>query len=319
MRNLVAGGAGFIGSHLVGRLLDTGDSVTVIDNFVTGRYENLAHLDSNRRLRVEHVDLAQPVDVTGLGVGFDRIFNLASPASPKTYRRHPIPTHMVNALGTHSLLRLAHACKARYLQASTSEVYGEPQVHPQHEGYWGSVNPTGLRSCYDEGKRFAESLTMEFVRELGVDARIIRIFNTYGPRSDPADGRVVPNFCVQALRGESLTVYGSGQQTRSFCYVEDLVDAILAVMLVDGARGEVINLGNPDECTVLHFAERVLALSSSNSSIVHAPLPADDPTRRCPDITKARRLLGWSPRVPLDEGLVLTLDYFRERVCNRAA
>ncbi len=310
MKSLVCGGAGFLGSHLVDRLLAHGHTVVVADNFITGRYVNLAHLKDCASLQVAHQDMTRPLTGDAFAGPFDRVFNLASPASPRGYRRFPIETHLVNALGTLQALELARRDDARFLQASTSEVYGDPLVHPQTEDYWGNVNPNGPRSCYDEGKRFAESLTLEFVRQYGLDARIARIFNTYGPRSNPEDGRVVPNFCVQALRDEPITIYGNGDQTRSFCYVDDLVRGLLALMETDGLAGEVVNLGNPDECTVRELADRVVALAGSSSPIVNAALPVDDPTRRRPDIAKAKRLLTWEPTVGLDEGLAATIAYF---------
>ncbi len=312
MRILVTGGAGFIGSHLVDRLLDQDNEVVVADNFLTGRYNNLRHVESHQRLRIVHQDLAQTIDTEELGGPFERVYNLASPASPVGYGRYPIETHLVNSLGTYQLLQIARRDGARFLQASTSEAYGDPLVHPQPETYWGNVNPVGPRACYDEGKRFGESLTMEFVRQFHVDARIARIFNTYGPRCDPRDGRVVPNFCVQALRGQDLTVYGDGSQTRSFCYVDDLVRGLQALMETDGLGGEVVNLGNPEEHTILEFAMQVLALTGSDSRIVFAPLPVDDPTRRQPDITKAKQRLGWHPVVDLETGISRTVEYLSE-------
>jgi nucleoside-diphosphate-sugar epimerase len=311
MRSLVAGGSGFIGSHLVERLLARGDSVVVLDNFLTGRRENLAGLTGNGRLRVIVHDLTKPLPAESLLERFDCIFHLASPASPVGYRMFPIETHLVNSVGTFSLLEIARRVGARFVLASTSEVYGEPLVHPQSEDYWGNVNPIGPRSCYDESKRFAESLTIEFYRHYGLDARIARIFNTYGPRSRPDDGRVVPNFCVQALRGKPMTIYGDGSQTRSFCYVDDLVAGLLALGERDGLAGEVVNLGNPVEITIRQLAETIAMLAGSRSPIHYQGLPADDPTRRCPDIRKAQRILGWTPRVSLEDGLQRTLDWFR--------
>ena len=309
-RVLVAGGAGFIGSHLVDRLLASDDEVVVADNFLTGRFVNLAHVEHDPRLRIVHCDLAEPLAKDDFAGPFDRIYNLASPASPRGYGRYPIQTQLVNSVGAIHLLELARRDGARFLQASTSEVYGDPLVHPQTEDYWGNVNPNGPRSCYDEGKRFAESVAMEFVRQYGLDVRIARIFNTYGPRSNPDDGRVVPNFCVQALRGEPLTVYGDGNQTRSFCYVDDLVDGFLRLMETDGLRGEVVNLGNPEEITVGRLAELIVNLARSSAPVLYQPLPVDDPTRRCPDIAKADRLLDWRPMIDLRLGLAATLDYF---------
>ncbi len=314
MRILVTGGAGFVGSHLVDRLLDAGHSVVVADNCLTGNPINLAHREGHPGLMVVRQDMTQPLEHEAFQQPFDRVYNLASPASPRGYGRYPIETHMVNSVGTFQALSLARRDGARFLQASTSEAYGDPLVHPQVETYWGNVNPIGPRSCYDEGKRFGESLTVEFVRQFNLDARIVRIFNTYGPRSDPEDGRVVPNFCVQALRGEPITVYGDGGQTRSFCYVDDLVRGLVLLMETDGLAGEVVNLGNPHELTILEFAERIIQLTGSRSEIQFAPLPKDDPTRRRPDITKAGRLLGWKPEVDVMDGLSRTLQYFSERI-----
>jgi len=312
MRILVTGGAGFIGSHLVDRLLEQGHIVVAADNFLTGRYTNLCHVEGHPRLQIVHQDLSRPLTDPAFDAPFDRIYNLASPASPRGYSRYPIQTQLVNALGTYQVLELARRDGARFFQASTSEVYGEPRVHPQREDYWGNVNPNGPRSCYDEGKRFAESLVMEFHRQFGLDVRIARIFNTYGPRSHPRDGRVVPNFCVQALLGEPITIYGDGSQTRSFCYVDDLVRGIILLMETEGLAGEVVNLGNPDEYTVRQLAEQIIALAGSRSELSFKPLPTDDPTRRRPDISKAQRLLGWQPTVSLTDGLTATLAYFRE-------
>lgn len=311
MRILVTGGAGFIGSHLVERLLGQGHQVVVADNFLTGQRSNLEHLTGNSRLRIVTQDMSQPLGQEITGECYDRIYNLASPASPRGYGRYPIETLQVNSQGTYNALELARLHGARFLQASTSEVYGDPHVHPQIETYWGNVNPNGPRACYDEGKRFAESLVMEYVRQHRVDARIARIFNTYGPRSHPADGRVVPNFCVQTIEGRPITIYGDGSQTRSFCYVDDLVRGFLLLMETDGLAGEVVNLGNPEEHTILHFAERIIQLGGSATHVVYKPLPTDDPQRRRPDISKATQLLNWQPHVSLDEGLRKTLDYFR--------
>jgi UDP-glucuronate decarboxylase len=314
MRILVTGGGGFVGSHLVEALLGQGHSVVVADSFLTGRYVNLAHFEEHLRLQTVYQDMATPIADPTLLEPFARIYNLASPASPRGYGRYPMQTHMVNSLGTLHALELAQRAGARFLQASTSEVYGDPLTHPQTEDYWGNVNPNGPRSCYDEGKRFAESMTMEFVRQCGLDARIARIFNTYGPRSNPEDGRVVPNFCVQALQGRPITIYGDGSQTRSFCYVDDLVRGLLLLMETDGLAGQVVNLGNPAEITIRELAERVVAMTNSGASLALEPLPVDDPTRRQPDITKARELLGWQPRVNLEDGLRCTLDYFAHTI-----
>ena len=312
MQVLVAGGSGFVGSHLVDRLLESGHEVTVADNLLTGQPANLAHQVGNAALRVIQQDITAPL-IPALSEGnYDRIYHLASPASPRGYAKFPIETLLVNSQGTHRLLELAERRGARFLLASTSEVYGDPQVHPQVETYWGNVNPIGPRACYDEGKRFAETITVEYVRQRSVDARIARIFNTYGPRSHPGDGRVVPNFCVQALRNDPITIYGTGGQTRSFCYVADLVDGLMRLMETDGLAGEVVNLGNPEEHTIRQFADRIVSLAGSQSEIVHENLPVDDPQRRRPDIGKAGCLLGWSPQVSLETGLAATLTYFRE-------
>lgn len=307
-RVLVLGGAGFLGSHLCDRLVRDGSDVVALDDFSTGSRNNLARLESSRRLRLERWDVRSPLGVSG---PFDWIFNLASPASPVHYQADPIKTTLTNVLGTLHALELAERAGARLLQASTSEVYGDPDVHPQPESYAGRVNPIGIRSCYDEGKRCAESLAMDFVRQRGVELRLVRIFNTYGPRMAVDDGRVVSNFIVQALRSQDLTVYGQGAQTRSFCYVDDLIDGLVAFMKKPGVTGP-LNLGNPAEFTVLELAQQVLALTGSKSRIVHAPLPEDDPRVRRPDISKARSLLGFEPRVPLAEGLRKTIAYFAQ-------
>ena len=316
MHILVTGGAGFIGSHLVERLLNAGHHVTATDNFLTGVPENLDHLRHCEGFEFVPQDMAQPLRSEIADAHFDRVYNLASPASPKGYTRYPIETLMVNAVGTHHALELARRTGARFMQASTSEVYGDPEIHPQVETYWGNVNPNGPRACYDEGKRFAEALVMEYVRQHRLDARIARIFNTYGPRSAPSDGRVVPNFCIQAIESRPITIYGDGSQTRSFCYVDDLVRGFELLMETDGLAGEVVNLGNPEEHTILQFAERIVALSESADGIVFEPLPQDDPKRRRPDISKAKQLLGWEPEVSLDDGLTRTLAFFRQRLAE---
>jgi len=298
-----------VGSHLVEALLDSGADVVVLDSFQTGRKENLEALASDR-LSVEEGDVSAPLPLNILSRRFGHIYHLASPASPVDYARLPLETLRVNSIGSMQLLEIARRDGARFLLASTSEVYGDPQVHPQPETYWGNVNPVGPRSCYDEGKRFAESLTSNYVNVHGIDARIARIFNTYGPRSAPGDGRMIPNFCVQALQGAPVTVYGDGSQTRSCCYVTDLVRGLVTLMETDDLAGEVVNLGNPEEHSVLEIAERIIELAASGSSIVHGPLPTDDPVRRRPDIGKARRLLGWAPSVSFDDGLRMTLDHF---------
>jgi UDP-glucuronate decarboxylase len=311
VRILVAGGAGFVGSHLVEALITQGHEVVAVDNFVTGRRTNLDHLKEHNNLLLLDHDIVEPFDCEPFADNFDQIYNLASPASPKGYREHAIATHLTNSIGVWHLLELARKNGARYLQASTSEVYGEPLVHPQSEDYWGNVNPIGPRSCYDEGKRFAESLTMEYVRQHHLDARIARIFNTYGPRSKPGDGRVVPNFCVDALHGRPLTIYGAGSQTRSFCYVADLVSGLMALMDASDIAGEVVNLGNPVEITVVQLAQVILEVTGSHSTMSFHPLPVDDPTRRRPDISKAGHLLGWQPTTELRVGIEHTIAYFR--------
>jgi UDP-glucuronate decarboxylase len=312
MRCVVTGGAGFVGSHLCERLLAEGNEVVCIDNLITGFRENLATLIDNPRFLFLQADVIQPFALEG---PVDAIFHLASPASPKGYLRRPLETALVNSIGTNRLLELAVAKGAKFLLASTSEAYGDPLIHPQTEDYWGNVNPNGIRSCYDEGKRFAEALSMVYVRESGVDARIVRIFNCYGPRSDPDDGRLVPNFITQALTGRSMTVYGDGSQTRSLCYVSDLVDGLLRMMTLPGGAGRVINLGNPDERTVIELAQVIRRLAGSSSTIDFVePISTDDPQRRCPNITRARAELGWEPRVGLEEGLSDTMAWFRTRL-----
>lgn len=318
-RALVSGGAGFIGSHLVESLLDDEAEVLVIDSFHTGREANLAPLSGSGRLMIERADVSQPLPPSVIVRRFDRIYHLASPASPVDYARLPLETLSVNSIGTLHLLELAERDRARFVMASTSEVYGDPLVHPQPETYWGNVNSIGPRACYDEGKRFAESLTMTYVAKYRVDARIARIFNTYGPRSAPGDGRMIPNFCTQAISGEPLTIYGDGLQTRSCCYVTDLVRGLRALMDTPHLAGEVVNLGNPDEQTVLEIAHHVLRVARSSSRMVHRPLPVDDPTRRCPDIAKAQRLLNWVPEIPFDRGIRATLDYFESAAARPVA
>jgi nucleoside-diphosphate-sugar epimerase len=311
MNVLVTGGAGFIGSHLCDALLKAGHRVTCLDNYLTGNPANVAHLAGNNRFTLVEHDVVEPYAGPGADDA-EAIFHLASPASPVGYRTHAIETLLVNSTGTINMLRLAQARGAQFLITSTSEVYGDPLVNPQTEDYWGNVNPIGTRACYDEAKRFAETATMEWLRVYDTDVRIVRIFNTYGPRNDPNDGRVVPNLITQALKGEPLTIYGTGSQTRSFQYVSDLVAGILKAMWTDGTRGEVFNLGNPDEYTILQFAEQVLAACGSSSGLEYRPLLfEDDPNRRRPDISKARRVLDWEPRVPLREGLDKTIAWYR--------
>jgi len=304
VRILVTGGAGFIGSHLCERLLGQGHDVICLDNFFTGSKDNIIHLMDSHRFEVVRHDVVEPILLE-----VDQIFNLACPASPVHYQFNPVKTIKTSVMGAINMLGLAKRIRARILQASTSEVYGDPQEHPQTEAYWGHVNPIGIRSCYDEGKRVAETLMMDYHRQNKVDIRIVRIFNTYGPRMAENDGRVVSNFIVQALRNEDLTVYGDGSQTRSFCYVDDLVDGLIRAMGTEGFIGPV-NLGNPSENTILQFAERIIALTGSGSRIVFRPLPADDPRQRQPDISLAGSRLGWTPRVALDEGLRRTVAYF---------
>jgi len=308
-RVLITGGAGFIGSHLCERFLADGSEVICMDNLVTGSADNVAHLFSDRRFTFIQQDVTNYVYVKG---PLDAILHFASPASPVDYLELPIQTLKVGSLGTHKTLGLAKEKGARLLLASTSEVYGDPLVHPQHEDYWGNVNPIGPRGVYDEAKRFAEAITMAYRRTHGVQTHIVRIFNTHAPRMRLNDGRVVPNFIAQALRGEPMTVYGDGSQTRSFCYVSDLVEGI--VRLLRSEHPGPINCGNPMEVTILEFAERIKALTGSASPIVFEPLPEDDPKVRQPDITRARTLLGWEPQVGLDDGLRRTIDYFRARV-----
>lgn len=308
-RVLVAGGAGFLGSHLCDFLLDRGFYVLCLDNLLTGTNENIAHLCHHPRFEMRYGDIIEPIKIEG---ELDYVLNFASPASPPDYLRFPIETLRVGAWGVYHLLELAEQKEAVFLQASTSEVYGDPLVSPQSETYWGNVNPVGPRSVYDESKRFAEAMTMAFHRSRGVDTRILRIFNVYGPRMRPNDGRAIPNFIAQALRNEPLTVYGDGSQTRSFCYVADEIEGIYRLLLSDVA--EPVNIGNPHELTILELAQTILELTQSRSEIVFRELPQDDPKQRCPDITRARTLLGWEPTTPLREGLLHTIEYFRRRV-----
>ena len=308
MRVLVTGGAGFIGSHLCERLLAQGDDVVCVDNYFTGTKHNVDHLRDHRNFELIRHDVTNP-----LVIEVDRIYNLACPASPVHYQYNPVKTTKTSVLGAINMLGLAKRVHARILQASTSEVYGDPEQHPQREDYWGHVNPIGIRSCYDEGKRVAETLFMDYHRQNKVDVRIVRIFNTYGPRMHPCDGRVVSNFIVQALRGEPITIYGDGSQTRSFCYVDDLVSGIMAFMEQDSETGPV-NLGNPGEFTIRELAEKVVALTGSKSEIVCRPLPSDDPKQRRPDISKAKALLGWEPKIQLEEGLKRTIEDLAKRL-----
>ena len=308
MRAVVTGAAGFLGSHLCDRLLAEGWSVLGLDNFITGREENLAHLKGNAQFSFQKADVCDPLNVTG-EVGY--VLHFASPASPPDYLRHPIETMRVGSVGTQNALELSRAKGAKFFIASTSECYGDPEVSPQHEEYWGHVNSVGPRSVYDEAKRFSEALTMGYHRHYGLDTRIVRIFNTYGPRMRLNDGRALPNFVFQALSGKPITVYGDGQQTRSFCYVSDLIDGIYRLML--SSEHLPVNIGNPVEITILEFAQRVLGHFPKAAPIVFEPLPQDDPKRRCPDIRKAKRLLGWEPKVDLADGLKTTIEYFQKQ------
>jgi UDP-glucuronate decarboxylase len=308
MRILVTGGAGFLGSHLCDRLIQDGHEVICLDNLFTGAKANIAHLLGNPNFEFVRHDVIDPFKYE-----VDQIYNLACPASPPHYQYNPIKTTKTSVMGAINCLGLAKRVKARVFQASTSEVYGDPAVHPQPESYWGNVNPIGRRSCYDEGKRVAETLFFDYHRENKVDIRIVRIFNTYGPRMHPNDGRVVSNFIVQALKGENLTIYGDGSQTRSFCYVDDLIEGFVRLMNQTATVGPV-NIGNPGEFTMLELAEQVLKLTKSKSKIVHKPLPADDPKQRQPDITLARKYLKWEPKVPLADGLKKTIAYFKAKV-----
>jgi dTDP-glucose 4,6-dehydratase len=308
MRAVITGGAGFLGSHLCDYLVERDWKVLAIDNFVTGSDDNLKHLAGNPLFRMVHHDVTQYIDVPG---PVDYVLHFASPASPVDYLKLRIQTLKAGALGTHNTLGLALEKKAKYLLASTSECYGDPLVSPQPETYWGNVNPIGPRGVYDEAKRFAEAIVMAYHRAHSVDTRIVRIFNTYGPRMRLNDGRALPNFVHQALAGMPITVHGTGKQTRSFCYVSDLVEGIYGLMASD--EHEPVNIGNPHEITILEFAERIRALLGVSTPIVFEPLPQDDPQRRCPDISKARRLLHWEPKIPLEEGLRLTLEFFKKQ------
>ena len=310
MRILVTGGAGFIGSHLCERLLDEGNEVLCLDNFFTGRRENIFSLLDNPRFELLRHDVTEPILLE-----VDQIYNLACPASPVHYQYNPVKTVKTSVMGAINMLGLAKRVRARILQASTSEVYGDPLVHPQTEDYWGNVNPIGLRSCYDEGKRLAETLMTDYHRQNHVDIRIARIFNTYGPRMLEDDGRVVSNFIVQALRGQPLTLYGEGEQTRSFCYVSDLIEGLVRLMNAEHLH-EPVNLGNPGEFTIKQLAEAVMAICGSSSGFAHLPLPPDDPRQRQPDISRAQKLLQWNPTIPLREGLEKTVDDFRKRLAT---
>lgn len=305
MRVLVAGGAGFLGSHLCEKLLKS-NRVICVDNFYSGSMENIVHLMDNPNFELIHHDVTFPLDIE-----VDQIFNLACPASPIHYQFDPIQTMKTSVYGAINLLDLAKRNKARIFQASTSEVYGDPEVHPQHEGYWGRVNPIGIRSCYDEGKRSAETLFFDYHRQYGVEIKVARIFNTYGPRMHPNDGRVVSNFIVQALRANEITIYGDGSQTRSFCYVDDMVEGITRLMASPVSLTGPINIGNPDEYTILELAAEIVHQVGSHAKLIRMPLPGDDPKRRRPDITQAQKELSWDPKIPLKTGIAKTIAYFR--------
>jgi UDP-glucuronate decarboxylase len=305
MRILVTGGAGFLGSHLSERLLDMGHSVLCVDNFYTGNQKNIEHLRDNRNFELLRHDVTFP-----LYVEVDGIFNLACPASPIHYQKNPVQTFKTSVHGAINMLGLAKRTGARFFQASTSEIYGDPTISPQSEEYWGNVNPIGIRSCYDEGKRAAETLTFDYHRQFGLDIRVARIFNTYGPRMDSNDGRVVSNFIVQALRGDPITVYGDGTQTRSFCYVDDLIEGFIKLFFTEEIH-QPVNLGNPTPINILNLANEVIELTKSKSKIVMRPLPVDDPKQREPMIQKAEKLLGWKPQVKRHEGLIRTIEYFK--------
>lgn len=306
--SVVTGGAGFIGSHLSDALLEMGHTVYVFDNLLTGSEDNIRHLKNNPAFTFIRFDVTNDLPILPQ---VDYVFHLASPASVPDYQKYPEETALVNSVGTRQLLKFAKAYKAAFLYTSTSEVYGSPLEHPQKETYWGNVNPNGIRSCYDEGKRFGEMMTMLYLRKYDVDARIVRIFNTYGPRMRKDDGRVVSNFINQAIRNEPVTVYGDGSPTRSFCYVSDLVAGIIKAMMTKGTKGEVFNLGNPSEYTMLDFAKKIIAATGASSEIVYKPLPEDDPPRRKPDVTKAMEKLGWKPDVSVEEGLAKTIEYYK--------
>jgi UDP-glucuronate decarboxylase len=308
-RVLVTGGSGFLGSHLCERLLASGDEVLCVDNFFTGRRQNVEHLIGHKCFDLLNHDVTFP-----LYVQVDEIYNLACPASPVHYQHDPVQTTKTSVHGAINMLGLAKRLKAKIFQASTSEVYGDPHIHPQVEEYWGNVNPIGIRSCYDEGKRCAETLFFDYHRQYGLEIKVARIFNTYGPRMHPNDGRVVSNFIVQALNGQDLTVYGEGNQTRSFCYVDDLVSGFIALMATDKSVTGPINLGNPNEFTIRELAEQVLSLTKSGGKLAFNPLPSDDPTRRKPDISKAKEFLNWEPKVPLAQGLPKTIEYFKNLI-----
>jgi nucleoside-diphosphate-sugar epimerase len=308
---LITGAAGFIGSHLCDRFIREGFYVIGIDNFLTGSPENIKHLSENKQFKFIEQDVTENISISE---NIDAVLHFACPASPVDYLNYPIETLKVDSIGTLNTLNLAKEKKARYIFASTSEIYGDPEIHPQIESYWGNVNPIGPRSVYDEAKRFSEAISMSFKREYDLDVRIVRIFNTYGPRMKLNDGRVVPNFISQALKEEDLTVYGDGSQTRSFCYVEDLVEGIFRVFIKDNIGGEVINLGNPDEYNIIDFARIIIEKTNSKSNISYKSLPKDDPKRRRPDISKARKIIDWQPQFTLDEGLEKSIEYFQSQL-----
>ena len=312
-RILITGGAGFLGSHLSDRLIEAGHEVLCVDNFYSGRRENIAHLMQHPRFELLRHDVSFP-----LYVEVDAIYNLACPASPIHYQRDPVQTTKTNVLGAINMLGLAKRLKVPIMQASTSEVYGDPTVHPQPEEYWGNVNPIGIRSCYDEGKRAAETLFFDYRRQHDLPIKVVRIFNTYGPRMDPADGRVVSNFIVQALKGETITIYGDGSQTRGFCYVDDLIRGFMSIMDTPHEVTGPLNVGNPNEFTIKQLAELVVAKTGSSSTIDYLPLPSDDPQQRQPDITQAKAVLNWTPTVELDQGLDATIAYFRSTLASAA-
>ena len=312
MQVIITGGAGFIGSNLSEELLNQGHQVIAVDNLITGSEENIEHLKENANFSFINHDVTHPLPEN---LSADAIFHLASPASPnikspRSYMAYPIETLLANSQGTYQLLQFARTQKAKFLFTSTSEIYGDPAVSPQPESYFGNVNPNGVRSVYDEAKRFGEALTFAFLRKYDADVRIVRLFNTFGPKMQHDDGRVVSNFINQALRNENITIYGDGRQTRSFCYISDMVDALVSALLVDGTKGEVMNLGNPDERTIKEIAELIKEMTHSNSEIIYEDLPADDPKVRQPDITRAKEVLAWQPKVPLEEGLTKTIEYF---------